>query len=83
LRWVTGAPARPWVRTCRRPSKVSKANDDGMGRWKRADAARYLTRKRLTEAEVAQVVGCAVGTMNSCLARARAALRKTLKDYKR
>lgn len=66
LRWVKGAPARPWVRT-----------------WKRADAARYLTRKRLTEAEVAQVVGCAVGTMNSCLARARAALRKTLKDYKR
>lgn len=51
----------------------------GPAKWKRADAARYLTRKRLTEAEVAQVVGCAVGTMNSCLARARAAL----KDYKR
>ena len=62
---------------------MNKADDDGMGMWKRADAARYLTRKRLTEAEVAQVVGCAVGTMKSCLARARAALPKTRKDYKR
>jgi RNA polymerase sigma-70 factor (ECF subfamily) len=84
-------PAEPqeverWVHSDAEMDRLRKVVADDIERalMRLSDDARtvvLLDLEGLTESEVASVMGCAVGTVKSRLARARQTLRQLLQDY--
>ncbi len=77
-----------WLRGDREPEQLRGlvADDVGAALRELPEAARtliLLDQDGLSEAELALVLGCAVGTVKSRLWRARARLRERLADYRK
>lgn len=86
--WTSGPGFAPeeWLRDDQELDRLRKITGDEIEQALRllSDAARaviLLDLEGFTELEVAEVIGCPVGTVKSGLACARAALRLLLRDF--